>query len=153
MKFGDIITAVASVALVSTLLYFVLLAVFLPVNYSFAPSVAGFGSIFFASLIVGYVFAAKINDESRRGAIARIAVLVSVVVIFVELGYFSNPYTGAWIKETLQNMYSTSGWATFQWVVYSNLIMSYEVALNAGGGFALSFVGLWVGSMRKSRKI
>jgi len=72
LKFGDVITAVASLAVIYMLLDFVLLGVMIPVNSLYAPDIANIVSVLVASLIVGYVFAGKIKEESRMGAIAGI---------------------------------------------------------------------------------
>jgi hypothetical protein len=82
LKFGDVVTAVASLTVIYILLHTVLLAVLVPVNSYWAPDVAGLVSVLLASLIVGYVFAVKIHEEWRIGAIGRIVVLSTVVLAF-----------------------------------------------------------------------
>lgn len=94
MKFDDVITAVASLAVVYMLLDFVLLAVVINVNSYWAPDIATAVSVLVASLIVGYVFAGKIKEESRIGAIGRIVVLFTVVSTFYTMALFTNPYGG-----------------------------------------------------------
>lgn len=109
MKFGDVVTAVASLVVIDILLDSVLLAVFVPVNSYWGSDVAGILSIFVASLIVGYVFAVKIQEESRRGAIGRIAVLSTVVLTFATMALFANPYMGTAMNESLESMYPRVG--------------------------------------------
>ena len=152
MRFGDVITAVASFAVVYMLLEFVLLGIFIPVNSYLAPDIANIVSVLLASLIVGYVFAGKIKEESRIGAIGRIVVLSTVVLTFYAMALFANPYAGALIKESLESMFSTSGWTTNDWTVYSQLLMVMIVALNVVFDLVFGFVGLYAGSMLRKPK-
>jgi hypothetical protein len=64
LKFGDVVAAVASLVVINLLLISVLLVVFVPMI-----SIDGILSILVASSIVGYVFALKIQEESRPKAI------------------------------------------------------------------------------------
>jgi len=149
---GDVITAVASLAVVYMLLEFVLLGVMITVNSYWAPDIATVVSVLVASLVVGYVFAGKIKEESRIGAIGRIVVLSAVVLTLFTMALFTNPYGGALIEETLESMFSTSGWTTMDWVVYSQLLMVMIVALNVVFDLVFGFVGLYAGSMLRNPK-
>ena len=131
MKFGDIITAVASLVVIYILLGFVFLAVFVPVDPYWGLEVANILAILVASLIVGYVFAAKIQEGSRMGAIGRIVVLFSVLQVFGFLASVAvNPYMGTMIEENLESMFSTSGWATTDWLGYSHFALFMMAAVN-----------------------
>jgi hypothetical protein len=152
LKFGDVMTAVASLVVVYMLLDFVLLAVVINVNSYWAPDIATVVSVLVASLIVGYVFAGKIKEESRIGAIGRLVVLSTVVLTFYTMTLFTNPYGGAIIEETLESMFSTSGWTTMDWVVYSQLLMIMIAALNIIFDLVFGFVGLYAGSMLRKPK-
>ena len=153
MKFGDVVTAVASVVLIYTVLDFVFLGVFVPVNSYYALDIAGIISILFASLIVGYVFALKIQEESRRGAISKIAVLSAVVLMFALMAFFTNPYMSMALNEGLESMFSTGGWTTWDWVAYSQIVLVMMVALNGVLALVFGFIGLYAGSMlRKPKK-
>jgi hypothetical protein len=153
LKFGDVVTAVASLVVSYILLEAVLLAVFVQVNSSWGADVALILSVLVASLTVGYVFAAKIREESRRGAIGRIVVLFTLVLAFYTMASFANPYTGTAMNEGLESMFSTGGWTTMDWVSYSAFLMEMMVALYVVLALVFSFVGLYVGSMlRKPAK-
>ena len=135
------------------LLYFVFLGIFVPMNSYWGPDVAGILSILAASLIVGYLYAAKIQEESRRGAIGRIVVLSTLVLMFATMALFTNPYASTALDEGLKSMFSTSGWTTWDWVAYSQLEIVMLVALNVVFALVFSFIGLYVGSMlRKPAK-
>jgi len=116
--------------------------------------VANILSILVASLIVGYVFAAKIQEESRRGAIGSIVALFSVVIMFAFMASMAvNPYMGAMMEEGLESMFSTSGWTTTDWLGYSQLVLVMMAAFNVVFALVFGFIGLYVGSMlRKPKK-
>ena len=105
-----------------------------------------------ARALVGYVFAAKINEESRRGAISKIAILTATVFILIIFGLFTNPYMRATMDEGLESTFSTSGWTTMDWVAYSELIMLMLVSMNVIIILALGFIGLYAGSMLRKPK-
>ncbi len=153
MKFGDVITAVASLAVACILLGFVFSAVMIPVNSSWGVDVATIVSILLSSLIIGYIFAAKIQEESRRGAISRIVVLFALLLTFYTMALYANPYMEVSMQEVLENMFPTTGWTTMDWVAYSQLVMVMIVALNVVFALVFGFIGLYAGSMlRKPRE-
>jgi hypothetical protein len=154
VKFGDVITAVASLTVISILLDFVFLAVFVPMASSWGLDVANILSILVASLIVGYVFAVKIQEKSRMGSIGRIVILSTVVMMFATMTSLAvNPYMGPYMNEGLESMYSTSGWTAMDWVGYSHVVLIMIVAVNCVFALVFSFIGLYAGSMlRKPKK-
>jgi len=123
-------------------------AVFVPWNSEWGVDLAGILSFLVASLIVGYLFAVKIQEESRRGAIGRILVLFVVVLMFAQIGLLAaNPYMEAAMNEELENMFSTSGWTTKDWVGYSQFALVTVVAVNVLIALVFGFIGLDAGSM------
>jgi hypothetical protein len=153
-KFGDVITAVASLTVISLLLVFVFLAVFVPVDSAWGLDVTNILSILVASLIVGYVFAVKIQEESRMGAVGRIAILSTVVMAFATMTSLAvNPYMSTYMDESLVSMFSISGWTAKDWLDYLHVVLMLIVALNCVFALVFSFIGLYAGSMlRKSKK-
>ncbi len=148
MKFGDVVTAVASLFVVEILLDFVFLAIFVPVISYWGTYVSAILAILVSSLIVGYLFASKILEESRMGAIGRIVVLSTVALILVLMAYFAaNPYFSTEINEGVSSIFSTSGWTTRDWLAYSQLAIFMLLAVNAALSLAFSFIGLYAGSM------
>jgi len=153
LRFGDVVMAVASLTVIYVLLESVLLAVFVQVNSYWGADVALILSILMASLIVGYMFAAKIHEESRRGAISRIVVLFTLVLTFYTMASFANPYFDVSMQEGLESMFSTGGWTTMDWVSYSAFVMEILVALYVVFALVFGFIGLYIGSMlRKPEK-
>jgi len=155
LKFGDVIMAVAAAAVIGVLVLVVLLTVLIsPLGSYWGLNSAGFVSILVAGLLVGYLFAVKIQEESRMKAVGKIAVLLAFVQAFaVMISFPSNSYYGAWTKETLQSIFQTGSWTTVDWFVYEELALFTNVALNVVLTLVLGFIGLYVGSMlRKPKK-
>lgn len=155
MKFSDVILAVATVTVIDVLVYFVLGIALIPSMGSYwGLNSAGILSMLVAGLVVGCVFAGKIQEESKMRAIGKVAVLFGAVMSsVVVLSASANGYYSAWVKETLQSMYSTGAWTTMDWYVYEQLALVELVALNVILALALGFIGLYAGSMlRKPKK-
>jgi len=130
-----------------------LFAVVINVNTYWGPDISTIISVLVASLIVGYMFAGKIKEDSKIGAIGRIVVLSTLVLTFYTVAYFANPYIGTSVQESLESMFSTSGWTTWDWVAYSQLLMAMVVVLTVVFDLVFGFVGLYAGSMlRKPKK-
>jgi hypothetical protein len=154
LKFGDVITAVASLTVVVTLLDFVFLVILVPVDPYWGVDVASILSILVASLIVGYVFAPKIQEGPRMSAIGRIVVLFTFVIMFAFMALVAvNPYMEAMMEEGVESMFSTSGWTTTDWLGYSHLALVMMVAFNIVIALVFGFIGIYVGSrLRKPSK-
>jgi len=107
-----------------------------------------------AGLVVGYVFAGKIQEESKMRAVGKIAVLFGAVMSSATMIALSaNGYYTTWVTEYLQSNYSTGAWTTTDWYVYGQLVLAGQVALNVLLALVLGFIGLYIGSMlRKPRK-
>ena len=76
LKFSDVSIATASINLIGLTLESVLMAVFVPLNSNMMSDTLAFVIGFLvASLIVGYVFALKIQEEARIRAVGVINVL------------------------------------------------------------------------------
>jgi UDP-N-acetylmuramyl pentapeptide phosphotransferase/UDP-N-acetylglucosamine-1-phosphate transferase len=153
LKFGDVVTAVASLVVIDFLLDSVLLAVFVPMNPTGGTAhtvimVAEILSPLVASLIVGYLFALKIREESRMGAIVSIVVLFTVVMLLGILAMGANPLASPMFKESVDSMYSTSGWTNYHWFVTVFVV----VALYSVFNLVLGFIGLYAGSMLRAPK-
>jgi len=150
LKFGEVVVAVASLAVVYVLIYSVLSIALVPMNSFWGLNVSFVVSVLVSGLIVGYVFAGKIREESRMASIGKIVVLFAFVIMFVGLiGFGAAGHSGALTDENLQNMYDTSSWTNIDWVAYETVAMVLNIAVNVLGVLALGFVGLYLGSMLK----
>ena len=149
MKFGDVILAVASLAVIYILVYSVLGIALVPMNSVWGLNGAFFVSVLVSASIVGYVFAGKIREESRMVSMGKVVVLFAFVIIFLALICSVGGHSGALTDEDLQNMYDTSSWTNMDWVAYEKVVVALNISVNVLVVLALGFVGLYLGSMRK----
>jgi len=155
LKFSDVILAVATVAVIDVLVYSVLGMALVPSMGSYwGLNSAAIVSMLVAGLVVGFVFAGNIQEESRIRAVGKIAVLLGAVMSSaVVMSISANGYYNAWVTEYLQSTFSTGAWTTTDWYVYGQLVLAFMVALNVVLALVLGFIGLYVGSMlRKPKK-
>jgi len=158
LKFGDIVIAVASIAVIDALIAFPLGLVFVSALglelLELGQDVGCFVSLFLSALIGGYIFAGKIW-EARREAITKITVLLATfmgaMAMVIPAGV---AHWGLMAEEDFQLMYpgaaepSTAEWVS--WEMMSNALFTFIVV---GGALLLGFIGLYVGSMlRKPKK-
>jgi len=150
LKFGDGITAVASLAVVFILVESVLSIALIPMNSTWGVDVASIVSFLVSGLIVGYVFAGKIREESRMISIGKVVVLFAVVIMFAaRIGYGAIGHYSALVDEYLGNMYSTSSWTNTDWFAYEHMMLIELNVVPVVYALAFGFIGLYLGSMRK----
>ena len=148
MKFSDVIVATSSLVLAGFLLDFVLKGIFVILNSTMSELLAWIIAILVASLIVGYVFALKIQDESRTRAIGGIVVLSGFALMLFLMVWIANPIANPWVKDSLENLFNANGWTNYDWSAYLAVAVMLEVVV----ALVLSFIGLYVGSMLKKPK-
>ena len=150
LKFSDVIVAVASLAVVYILLYSLLSIALVPLYSMWGINVDFTVSVLVSGLVVGYVFAGKIQEESRMVSIGKVVVLFAAVIMLVALiGSGAISHSGALTDETLQKAYNTSSWTNTDWVAYEMMGLALNTAVNVLLVLVLGFIGLYVGSMRK----
>ena len=151
MKFGDIITAVATYAVLQILIAFLLTTVALPAFgvTMFAHYGAGLTAVFLSMLIVGYLFREEIR-KGGRDAILRIVVLSAfyelLVVVF-------QPTLADWLPFTIETpteAFAGTTVTTLEWFLYDlsrrgNMIFNILIVIGIGS------MGLHVG--RSSSKL
>jgi hypothetical protein len=149
LKFSDVVVATASLVLIGLALDAVLKVLFIPLNSNEGELLAYIIAWLVASLIVGYVFAPRIQDESRIRAIGGIVVLSAFTLMFFLGVWIANPLASPWFKESLESMFNTSGWTNYDWSAYTALVTTVDIVV----GLVFSFIGLYAGSMlRKPKK-
>ena len=106
MKFGDVITAAASLFLITVLISYpleVLLISLLGLNL--APTIGALISVLFGALTVGYIFSGKIT-ESKRWGVVKISVLFTVLMLFSIM--LNNAVLGNYFNDWVQETYMES---------------------------------------------
>ena len=151
MKFSDVFIATAALDLFGLILYAILLVAFVPLKSNTTSEWLSYIiSYLVVALVVGYVFALNIQQESRIRAVLSITVLSSFLAIFFFAIWIANPFVSPWFKDSLSSSINTSGWTDYQWSAYAALFVSLDVLI----GFVFGFIGLYAGSMlRKSKKV
>jgi hypothetical protein len=148
LKFSDVVSATASIAVLMALMYFPLGFVLNLQTFwgQWADSVI---SIFLSALIVGLIFASKIWEEARLGAILRIVVIGGVLLIFYTTIRFTSSDFISWVKEANPNPTYTAA----DWYHFDGEVLVYNLFLNVVFWLVVSFVGLYIGSLlRKPKK-
>jgi hypothetical protein len=148
LKFSDVVLATVSILLITWSLYFILAVAFVPLKpNTTGDTLADIISLLVGSLIVGYVFAPKIQEESKIKAIGGIAVLSTFVFMVLIMIWFASPQASPWFKDSLNSMFNTNvntnGWTDYQVAVYSGLLQTMETVV----GLVVFFIGLYAGSM------
>jgi hypothetical protein len=155
LKFGDVITAVASLTVAFVLFDCVFNLALVPVTSSdYGAMAAVIVSILVSGLVVGYVFAGKIQEESRMASIGKVVVLFTAVFgLLITIVYSAIYHYGALVDESLSSMYNTSSWTNTNWFAYEIMMLVVSVALFVVFALVFGFIGLYVGSMlRKPKK-
>ena len=147
MKFGDVVIAVASIAVIAVLIGFPLMLVLIAaLGFYLGQNVGAAVSFLLSSLIVGYIFAGKIL-EARREAIAKITVLAAVLVTFNVMFFPTHADWAPYIKETYEAANPGSTLSTLDWFIVELMALSQVMFLNVVIVLVLGFIGLYVGSM------
>ena len=82
MKFGDIVTAVASLFLITVLISYPLESILISlIGLNWAPTIGALTSVLLGSIVVGYFFSERI-DSGKKEVIFKISVLFTVVMLF-----------------------------------------------------------------------
>jgi hypothetical protein len=150
LKFGDVVMAVATIAVISAVIGFPLDLVFVSAfGFKYGQDVGVFVSFFLSALIGGYIFAGKIW-EARRETITKITVLwaalVTLIVTMVPAGV---AHWGLMAEEEFQLMFpgATEPSTAAEWVSYEMIYNASLMFLIVGIALVLGFIGLYVGSM------
>ena len=149
MKFGDIIIAVATYAVLQILIAFLLTIVALP---AFGVTMythygAGLTAVFLSMLIVGYLFRVEIRKGGRQ-VILRIVVLSAFYEIFVVT---FQPTFADWLPfaiETPTEAFAGTIVTTLEWFLY-DLSRRGNMVFNILTLISLGYIGLRVGSKFK----
>ena len=148
MKFVDIVTAVASLFLITVLISYPLESLLISIlGLNLAPTIGALISVLLGGLLVGYVFAGK-TDGGRKEVLVTISIFFTVLMLFsivlnnAVLGeYFTN-----WVQETHMESNPTASLTTFEWFLIGGLFIGSQMFMNAIILFVFSLLGLFAGS-------
>ena len=155
MKFGDIVIALATLAIIDIVLAFLLGMVLYPSLGSFwGQNATAIISFLLSGLLGGYIFAGQIWKENRIKAIAQISILAAFLVMFsVGIQFVAVADWIPAIKDEYMNANPGVTMSHADWASYERMLISTVEVLNVVLVLALGFIGLYVGSMlRKPKK-
>jgi len=148
------VTAVASFAVLQILIGVLVAFVVVPVmGFTLETNlISGFTSVFVSMLIVGYIFAGKIQ-EGRREAIARIVVLSAFYMIFAVMFFPTLPDWAPKHKQEYQAANPGTTLTSSEWFFYEQITVAVTALINVITVVVIGFIGLYIGSMlRKPSK-
>ena len=154
LRFGDVITAVASLFLVTVLISYPLEIVLIStLGLQSGPPVGASISVLLGGLIIGYVFSGRMND-SRRESIVKISVLFTVLMLFSIV--LNNAVLGQdfteWVHESYLESNPTASPSSFEWFLIGGLSIGSQMFMNGILLFLLSLVGLLIGSIIRKKE-
>jgi presenilin-like A22 family membrane protease len=123
----------------------------LPMDHGWEYNVVKLVSLLVSALIVGYVFAGKIREESRMTSIGKIVVIAAFVGMFFTMMTYAavSPHYTAQVDQEFNSSTSTITWTKADWLANEVMALWFNVGINALELLALSFIGLYLGSMHK----
>ena len=150
MKFSNVIIATVSLVLLGFVLDAFLMFGFISMNNDRMADMLSFIIAFLISaLVVGYVFALKIQEDSRIKATGVIDVLSTFTALVFDSVWVCNTYGSEWFTEDFNNVFKppSSGWTPYAYAAHAAVLVSIVVII----AFVVIFIGLYAGSMlRKS---
>jgi hypothetical protein len=151
LRFDDVVTAVASLFLVTVLISYPLETVLISILGLFSgPLIGAMVSVLLGALIIGYVFSGR-TENCRKEAIVRISVLFTVLMVFSII--LNNAVLGQdftkWFHETYQESNPTASLTTFEWFLVGGPFIGSQMFMNIIVLFPFSFIGLYAGSTLK----
>ena len=153
MKFGDIVTAVASLFLITVLISYPLESLLISLlGLNLAPTISALFSVLFGGLLVGYFFVGK-ADNGRKESLVKISILFTVLMLFsiVLNNAVLGEYFSGWVQETYLESNPTASLTTFEWFLVGGLFIGSQMFMNAIVLFVFSLIGLFAGSILRKK--
>jgi hypothetical protein len=153
LKFGDVITAVASLFLVTILISYPLEIVLISaLGLQSGPPVGASISVLIGALIIGYVFSRRISGGTE--VVFKISVLFTVLMLFSII--LNNAVLGvdfsSWVHEGYLESNPGASLTTFEWFLVGGLFIGSQMFMNVILLFVFTFIGLFVGSRLSNKK-
>jgi hypothetical protein len=156
LRFGDVITVVASLFLITILISYPLEIVLVSIlGLYLGPTIGALISVLLAGFIIGYIFSGKVESGNKE-IIVKISVLFTVLMVFsiVLNNAVLGEYFTEWVHESYQESNPTASLTTFEWFVVGGLFIGSQMFMNVIVLFVFSLIGLFAGSrLRKKREI
>jgi hypothetical protein len=154
LRFGDVITAVASLFLITILISYPLEIVLVSIlGLYWGPTIGALISVLLGGFIIGYIFSGKIENGSKD-VIVKISVLFTVLMVFsiVLNNAVLGEYFTDWVHETYQESNPTASLTTFEWFLVGGLFIGSQMFMNVIILFVFSLIGLFAGSKLRKKK-
>jgi hypothetical protein len=117
LRFGDVITVVASLFLITILISYPLEIVLVSIlGLYWGPTIGALISVLLGGFIIGYIFSGK-TEKGSKEVIIKISVLFTVLMVFsiVLNNAVLGEYFTDWVHETYQESNPTASLTTFEW--------------------------------------
>ena len=155
MRFGDVITAVASLFLVTVLISYPLeIGLISALGLHSGPPIGASISVLLGALMIGYVFSRRMTD-SRKEAIFKISVLFTVLMLFsivLNNAVLGEDFTN-WVHQSYFESNPTASLTSLEWFIIGGLFIGSQMFMNGIVLFLLCIIGLFIGSrVRKKTK-
>jgi len=154
LRFGDVITAVASLFLITVLISYPLEIVLVSIlGLYLGPTIGALISVLLGGFIIGYIFSGKIESGSKE-VIVKISVLFTVLMVFsiVLNNAVLGEYFTDWVHESYQESNPTASLTTFEWFLVGGLFIGSQMFMNVIVLFVFSLIGLFAGSKLRKKK-
>jgi len=151
LRFGDVITAVVSLFLITVLISYPLeILLVSTLGLQSGPPIAASISVLLGALIIGYVFSGRIT-KGRKEAIIKISVLFTVLMLFsiiLNNAVLAEDFS-SWVHESYQESNPEASLTTFEWFLVGGLFIGSQMFMNVILLFVFSLMGLFAGSRLK----
>jgi len=154
LKFSDVVTCVASLAVIMVLIGVPIEIVLAPaLDPDWGSYVISAVNVLLSALIGGYVFASKIWEEARTKTIAKITVLAAVLMLFYVISFPALPHWGLAVKDAYEAANPGTTLSNSEWLTVESMALAQVMFIDIVMVLVLGFIGLYVGSMlRKPKK-
>ena len=154
LRCGDVITAVASLFLLTVLISYPLEIVLISaLGLQSGPPIGASISVLIGALLIGYVLSGRMTD-SRRESIVKISVLFTVLMLFSIV--LNNAVLGQdfteWVHESYLESNPMASPTSFEWFLIGGLSIGSQMFMNGIILFLISLIGLLIGTIVRKKK-
>ncbi len=154
IKFGDVITAVASTIVLVVIVSFLVglpLSLSISVASDWADNVQTVVAFLVSALIVGYAFSRRIWSENGLEAITKMTLLSAVFLILYVANFVGLSSWNTMVTQAITSANPTFTFSATQLFNLESRMLGDLVFVNVSVALAIGFVGFYVGSkLRKT---